>query len=179
MPVPIEEKLAERGWTKEEIAKAARILHPDDTSNRIYFQQRMNPVVYWMTLIISIIANMVVSVVLIPFMLTIRSAGSLYLVVALLAVAFGFFFNLLLTDIEHIDPRHHVIAGIFIPALAVINTVIVINVTTVIDKVLFGTQFRQNALAVAVVYVVAFIAPYLITRFIDYMETRKRSAQTF
>ncbi len=167
MSVPIEQRLAEKGWTKEEISKAASILHGREDPGQIYFSKSMNPLVYWLSLVISIIANMVVSVVLIPFMLAVNNAVTLYSIVALLALSFGFFFNLLLTDIEHIDPRHHVIAGIFIPALALINILIVVNVTNVIDKVLFGAQFSQNEMAIALVYVVAFIAPYLVSILIE------------
>lgn len=173
MSIPIEQRLAERGWSKDEINKAASILHGSEDKGQIYFSKQMNPVVYWLTLIISIVANMVVSVVLIPFMLAVQSATTLYSIIALLALSFGFFFNLLLTDIEHVDPRHHVIAGIFIPALAVINIFIVINVTTVLDKVFFGAQFKQNALIIALIYVVAFIAPYLITMMINRMHSNQ------
>lgn len=178
MPVPIEQRLAEKGWSKAEILKAGSILHGKEDPGKIYFQKQMNPVVYWLTLIVAIVATMVISVVLIPFMLAIESAASLYLVVGLLALAFGFFFNLLLTDIEHVDPKHHVIAGVFIPALAVINIIIVINVTSVLDKVLLGESFAHNALIIAVVYVVAFIAPYLVGKVIDYMHTQNAPAQT-
>lgn len=169
MPVPIEQRLAEKGWSKSEILKASSILHGKEDPGQIYFAKQMNPIVYWMTLIVSIIANMVVSVVLIPFLLAVKDAWTLYLIVGLLALAFGFFFNLLLNDIEHIDPRHHVIAGIFIPALAIINIFIVLNVTTAIDKVLFASQFSQNAIMIAIVYVVAFIAPYGVASLIDYV----------
>ncbi len=176
MPVPIEQRLAEKGWSKEEINKAANILHGKEDPGKVYFSKQMNPVVYWLTLIVSIIANMVVSVVLIPFMLAVNNTLTLYTIVALLALAFGFFFNLLLTDLEYVDPSHHVIAGIFIPALAVINIIIVINVTTAIDRVLFGAQLEQNALAIGIIYVFSFIAPYLVTRLFDYLETRKHMA---
>ena len=152
MAQPIEERLKEKGWSQSEIDKAAGILHGKEDPGKIYFAKKMNPVVYWLTLIIAIVANMVISVVLIPFMLAVNSAAGLYSIVALLAVAFGFFFNLLLTDIENVDPKHHVIAGIFIPALAIINITIVINITSVLDNVLFGAKlFSQNALAIVMI----------------------------
>lgn len=178
MVEPIEQRLLEKGWSKAEIDKAAQILHGSEDKGQIYFQKQMNPVVYWLTLIVSIVANMVVSVVLIPFLLAVKSAGALYSIVGLLALAFGFFFNLLLADIEHVDPRHHVIAGIFIPALSVINILIVLNITAALDRLFFGTQFAQNEVVIAVIYVVAFVAPYLFTRTLDFFQTR-RSAQTF
>ncbi len=178
MPVPIEQRLAEKGWSKDEIFKAASILHGSEDPGKIYFQKQMNPAVYWMTLIIAIVANMIISVVLIPFLLAVENAVTLYMIIGLLALAFGFFFNLLLTDIENVDPKHHVIAGIFIPALALINIIIVINVTSVLDKVLLGEQFRHSALIIAVVYVAAFIAPYLVAKLIDKIQTNKAVAQT-
>ncbi len=172
MPVPIEQRLAEKGWTKAEIDKAALILHGKEDPGKIYFAKQMNPIVYWLTLIVAIVANMVVSVVLIPFLLTVKSAVTLYLIVALLAISFGFFFNLLLTDMEHVDPRHHVIAGIFIPALSIINIIIVINITSVLDTVLFGAQFKQNAVVIGLIYVVAFIIPYAFTQITSYMKVK-------
>lgn len=178
MPEPIEDRLAEKGWSRAEILKASEILHGKENPGQIYFQKQMNPVVYWATLIVSIIANMVVSVVLIPFLLAVKDAITLYSIVALLAVAFGFFFNLLLSDIEHVDPSHRVIAGLFIPALAIINIIIVINVTAVLDKVLFGAEFTQNAISIAVVYVFAFIAPFLVNKAFEYLQSKKRMTQT-
>lgn len=178
MPVPIEQRLAEKGWSKDEIYKASEILQGKEAQGKIFFQKQMNPIVYWLTLIVAIVANMVVSVVLIPFMLAIESASSLYLVVGVLALAFGFFFNLLLTDIEQVDPKHHVIAGIFIPALALINIIIVINITSVLDKVLLGTQFTHSSIIIATIYVVAFIAPYAIGKLLDAIQSRKAMAQT-
>jgi len=173
MSIPIEERLAEKGWSRDEILKASSILHGKEEPGKIYFQKQMNPVLYWMTLIISIVANMVISVVLIPFLLTVKESYVLYSIVALLALAFGFFFNLLLTDIENVDPKHHVIAGLFIPALAVINILIVINVTSVLDKVLLGGQFTQNLFMIVVIYVISFIAPYLVSQLIDLFHSRK------
>lgn len=175
MAIPIEERLAQQGWSKSEIMQAAQILHGKEDPGKIYFQKQMNPVVYWLTLIIAIVANMVVSVVLIPFLITVKSAVALYGIIALLALAFGFFFNLLLTDIENVDPRHHVIAGLFIPALSIITIFIVINITSALDQVFFGTQFGQNAIAIGVVYVVSFVAPYLLNQLVDRLQTRKYS----
>ena len=177
MVQPIEERLKEKGWSQEEINKAANILHGSEDPGKIYFSKKMNPILYWLVLILAIVASMVISVVLIPFMLAVESTIGLYSIIALLALSFGFFFRLLLTEIEYVDPKHHVIAGVFIPALAIINIVIVINVTTVIDKIFFGARFSQNVVAIGIIYVVSFVAPYLITKLMEHFSTQKRMAQ--
>ena len=175
MPKSLQEKLSEKGWTKEEIEKATQILESPEEKGRIIFAKKMNPVLYWTTLIVMIIGNMIISVILIPFLIAIESTVTLYSIIALLGLAFGFLFNILLIDIEHIDPRHHVIAGIFIPVLALINIFIIVNITNAIDKAIFGTQVQENAFIVGIVYVIAFVGPYLVTRAMDMLETRKKA----
>ncbi len=175
MPKSLQEKLAEKGWTKEEIEKATKIIESPDEEGRVVFTRKMNPILYWMTLIIAIVGNMLISVILIPFLLAVKSAIALYFIIALLGISFGFLFNVLLTDIEHIDPRHHVIAGIFIPAIALINIFIVVNITNTIEQVIFKTTIQENSIVIGIIYVAAFIGPYAFTKITDMLETRKKA----
>lgn len=176
MAKSLQERLAEKGWSKEEIEKATQIMESPDSKGRIIFTRKMNPVLYWVTLIVAIIGNMIISVVLIPFLIAIQSTIALYAIVALLGLAFGFLFNVLLIDIEHIDPRHRVIAGIFIPVLALINIYIVVNITNTINQLIFKTQLQENALIIGAVYVIAFIGPYAFTKLTDFLYEKKRAA---
>lgn len=175
MPKSLQEKLSEKGWTKEEIEKATQILSSPDKKGRVIFTKKMNPILYWMTLIVAIIGNMIISVILIPLLIAIESAVALYSIIALLGLAFGFLFNVLLIDIEQIDPKHHVIAGIFIPVIALINIFIVVNITNIIDQAIFGTQIQQNAFIIGIIYVAAFIGPYLVTKAMDVREERRKA----
>ncbi|MFC1727872.1 hypothetical protein ACFLZ7_00200 [Nanoarchaeota archaeon] len=174
MAKSLQQKLTEKGWSKEEIEKATQIMESPPEKGRAIFTKRMNPLLYWMTLIVAIVGNMVISVVLIPFLIAVQSIIALYSIIALLGLAFGFLFSVLLTDIEHIDPKHHVIAGIFIPILALINIFIIVNITNTIDKVIFGAQIQGNAIIISGIYVLAFIGPYMFNKLSDIIETKKR-----
>ena len=45
MPVPIEQRLAEKGWTKAEILKASSILHGKEDPGQIYFQKQLENII--------------------------------------------------------------------------------------------------------------------------------------
>lgn len=174
MAKSLQEKLTEKGWSKEEIEKARTIMESPPEQGRVIFTKKMNPVLYWMTLIVAIVGNMIISVILIPFLIAVQNAIALYSIIVLLGLAFGFLFNVLLIDIEHIDPKHHVIAGVFIPIIALINIFIVVNITNTIDQAIFGMQIQGNSFIIGILYVAAFIGPYLTTKLSDIMDTRKK-----
>ena len=109
------------------------------------------------------IANFMISVILIPFLLVMQDIY-LYAVVVVLGLVFGFIFNFLITDIEHLETRHHVFAGTFIPLIGIIDIFIMITISNDIARV-FKLMTHSNALYVAIVYVVSFMLPYIITNF--------------
>lgn len=175
MPKSLEEKLKERGWTDEEIAHAISIMRSEDQKGRrVLIAKRMNPVLYWMSLIVAIIGNFVISIVLIPFLLVL-SSYQLYIIIAVLALAFGAMFNLLTHTIEHVDPAHHVVAGIFIPALAIITVFVMVSVATRISSIVFRSPIHESPIIVSVFYVLFFMLPYLITKIIDVLRARKKA----
>jgi len=170
MPKSLREKLKERGWKEEEIEHALSIMKPQEARSAI-FVNRMNPVLYWSSLVICIIGNFLIAVALIPFLLVL-STMQLYFVIIILAISFGAMFNLLINTIEALDPSHHVIAGVFIPALAVITIYVMVNVANRISFVL-KSPIQQNPVIVSVAYVLAFIIPYAYTKFSDFLRQRK------
>ena len=70
-------------------------------------------------------------------------------------------FNLLIADIDNIDTQHHVIAGVFIPAIAIINVFVMTNVANFMEAVLELRDVSHNPILISVIYVVFFIAPYV------------------
>ena len=161
----LREKLAEKGWKEDEIEHALSIMKPSE-SKTVSFQQQANPLMYWLTLIISIIGNFLIAVAIIPFLIVL-SDYQLYLVVGLIAISFGAMFNFLISTMEHLDPSHHVIAGVFIPALAAITIFVMVNVANRLSS-FFQSPIIHNPVWVAVIYVIIFSAPYSIGRLLRY-----------
>ncbi len=152
--------LKERGWTNEDINKAFKIIQSSDKSDVRPF---MNKVVYWTALVITVVGNILISVVLVLFLLTLNKLP-LYIIIATVALVFGLLFNLILNDIENIDPRHRIIAGVFIPAIALIN-IYIIAVLTNEMQIALAIENPHSPALVSVIYAIAFATPYVISSY--------------
>ncbi len=151
-------RLRGKGWTQKEIDHALAILD-ESKKHKPKITLILDKLVYWVALVLAIVGNIILSVVLIPFLLVLTSI-QLYIFVVVLAGSFGLLFSQLLKDIEGLDTRHHVIAGIFIPCLALINIYVMVNLANYLDKVFKLSKLDHNPVLISIVYVVFFILPY-------------------
>ena len=149
--VPANE-ISERALSKINVLRASR---------KVDFARTPNNIVYWSTLLLLLICNLVVSVVLIPFIIVL-SGFKFYLLIIFFALIFGFLFNLLIMDIEHIEPGHHIFAIIFIPLLAVMNIFIMVSVSNKIAQILSILKY-QDPFMPSFVYSFVFLLPYTIS----------------
>lgn len=157
--------LRKKGWSEEEIEKTARIMQRFEAASENR-HKKLNVILYWSVLFIAIIGNFILSVVLIPFMLVL-SNYQLYFIIMIIAVAFGLLFNLIIRDIEYLDRKHHVIAGIFIPTIAIINVSIMVNVSNNLMRLSKINNVPQNPIAISIIYVVFFVLPYMIYNLLE------------
>jgi len=145
-------------WTDEEIEKTLNILKKakEEKSSKIKF---LDKTVYWVVLIVAIIGNLILSIILIPFMLVLKHI-ILYVIIFVLAFIFGLFFDLLLREIEQLDQPHRIIAGLFIPALAIINVFYMTHFSNYLTATI-NLNNLHNPFIIGSVYTIAFIAPYM------------------
>lgn len=152
------ETLRKKGWTEEEIENTERLLSNRKPKNRF-----LDRFVYWFVLVITIIANMLLAIILIPFLLALSNV-SLFLIIIIMALAFGFLFDVILRDLENLDYRHHVIAGVFIPAMAIITVYFMTSFANRLIDLFVLPNVKHSPLVIGLVYTVAFVTPYLIYR---------------
>lgn len=152
-------RLREKGWTQEEIVRAVAIID-ESKKHKPKITLLLDQLIYWVALILAIIGNIVLSVVLIPFLLVLNSI-QLYIFVVILASSFGLLFSQLLKDIQGLDRKHYVIAGIFIPTLALINVYVMVNLANFLDKIFKLSKASHNPVLISIIYVVFFIFPYV------------------
>jgi hypothetical protein len=81
--------------------------------------------------------------------------------IVVIAVAFGILFTFMI-NLAHISRKHHAIAGTIIPIIAIINFVLITYLANTMNDVLKLTEVRQNPATIGAIYVIAFIAPFLI-----------------
>ncbi|MBI2665739.1 hypothetical protein HYX12_03905 [Candidatus Woesearchaeota archaeon] len=148
-------KLKKRGWNEKDIEKAESILG-GKKSHDVHFSK----IVFWSALVIIVIANILVSVVLIPFLVALDTLV-LFAIVALLGGVVGFLYKHLITNIGHLELRHHVIAGILIPVIALANVFVMVTLSNKIMQGIGVNLPPHNPWTISLVFAIAFIIPYL------------------
>ena len=157
--------LLKKGFSKKDAKKTIDIIQKAEErkSPKIKF---LDSIIYWFILIVAIIGNLIISILLIPFLLAFKTLP-LYLIIFILAVMFGFLFSQLIKDIENLERKHHIIAWAFIPALAVINTYYMTSFANHLTETLKLPLTQHSPLLISVTYVFAFILPYIINSLIE------------
>ncbi len=162
--------LKSKGWTQAEVKKTYDILaHAEaEKSQSTRFLEQL---AFWVALLIAIAGNLIISVVLVPFLLLLSGFG-LYLTIFVIGATFGLLFNVLVRYIENLNQGQHIIAGAFIPALALINIYIITHFSNKLEILLQLTTPAHSPLTVSITYVAAFILPYIIQHF-QHVKTRR------
>ncbi len=177
MPKSLRQRLLEKGWTEEEIAKTMNVLYSDEKRDKhIGFTKATHPIIYWVGLVIAIIGNLLLSVALIPFLMILNSA-QLYVILGIIGLVFGAMFSLILKDIEHVDQTHHVMAGMFIPSIALITVYVMVSVANRFNE-LINNPNPHNAILLSVIYLICFSAPYFFYKVRDLAWEWKHKAQS-
>ena len=127
-----------------------------------YAQATGSEILYWMSLLIIIIATLVLSIVLIPLILILEPVP-LYALILLLGITFGTVFAILVNDIKGLQMHHHVLALLFLPVLSLMNMLVVVTIATKIANILKLTV-AADPIIVALVYTAALLVPYLVAR---------------
>lgn len=151
----IKKHLVEKGWKKSDINKAIKIIGRAKKSKHPHIKL-LDKLVYWFSLLVAIIGNLIISVSLIPVLLALNGP-QLYSVIITLGMAFGLLFELLVRGIENLEAKHHIFLGIIIPIVAVVSFIIVSNSM----KSMIGMESPQNPLVVGIAYAASFMLPYL------------------
>ena len=151
-------KLKEKGWSDEEIKHAQKVLERSEKHD-VFFSK----IVFWSALLVTIFANVLVSLILIPFLIVLNQ-WVLYSLIILLGGTIGFLYNFLITDIGHLEKKHHILASIIIPVIALANLVVMVIFSNRFIADLNINNPPHNPWIVSAVFIVAFIIPYLVDR---------------
>lgn len=152
------EDLKKRGWTESEIKDTLDILAKGKRATTFF-----DKFVYWSGLLLAILGNLIVSVVLIPFLLAMQGIY-LYLTLAIIGLSFGALFEFLLTSLERIMKKEYVIASIFIPAIAIINIYVMAILSNKLALMLRMSETFHSPLLISLAYVGSFMMPYAVRK---------------
>lgn len=156
-------RLEKRGWSEKEISKTLEAIHNAKqlkTLEARFLEKR----IYWILLVIIIVANFAISVALIPILMGLKGA-LLYLTIIILGVVFGLLFELVIRSIEHLERHHHLILAISIPLIALANVFVITRISNDLARKLNLTNLHDPML-VALIYAISFVLPYIVYRFV-------------
>ena len=151
-------KLIEKGWTKDEIAEAQSLLNKAKTHD-LFFSK----IVFWSALFVVVLGNLALSMILIPFLVIFQS-WALHVIIIIVALMMGAIYSFLITDIGHLETKHHIAASIIVPVIALINLVVIVLVSNNFAKEIGTGKEPHNQWLVAAIFTVAFILPFLFHR---------------
>jgi hypothetical protein len=162
-------ELQAKGWSDRELLRAEQILERAEEHD--IFLSRF---VFWSAVIIVIISNIIVSLVLIPFLVFFQP-WALYLVLILLAALVGWVYNFLITDVKHLERKHHILAGIIVPLIALGNTaLIVIMVQKFMEKGAISSS-TVSPWVMGILFGVVFIIPSIVDKIRIAVKNRRRA----
>ena len=161
--------LKEKGWSEEEILHAESALDRAE-KNDVHFSK----IVFWSALVVTIFGNFMVSLILIPFLIVLNK-WVLYLIVILLAGSIGFLYKLLITDIGHLEKKHHITASIAVPLIALANVIGMVLVSNKFIRDLRVENVQHNPIIVAIVFAVVLILPYVFHKIFSTFKNKRKA----
>ena len=155
-------RLEKRGWAKRDIKRAVTIISNAKKDKPMEIKS-LEKKINWILLIVIIAANFAVSVALLPLLVVMRGI-QLYLIIVILGVVFGLLFELVIRSIEHLEKHHNLFIAILIPLISLINFFAMAKFSNKVSSKL-NLANSNNSFAIALVYAVSFVLPFIIYRF--------------
>jgi hypothetical protein len=154
------EKLLQKGWPKEEAVRTARILQEAEAVKPPSVRT-LDRLIHWVALIIVVLSTFIVSLLLVPVLLIATGLTLAGLLVGV-GLGFGLLFEITVSKIERLERRPPIIAGLFIPLLALINVYIITTLTNRLAELAKLPSGIHDPILVSIIYVAAFSAPYIL-----------------
>jgi hypothetical protein len=146
--------------SKKELARTIKHgQQPYNPADYSQFSKQASRILYWLVLLTLSISNFLIFVVLVPIFFLLLY-GHLLIIVSVVGLIFGLLFNFLIQDIEHLEPRHHAFAAVFIPAVSIVNIAILLGIMRNIHGSYWS--LRNQITWASLLYVGFFAVPYVV-----------------
>lgn len=155
----MKKKLHVKGWSKEEIKQAEKILKKAEKKKHPHIK-RLEDSLYWFTLIIGILGSIVVSLILIPILIINNNAWT-YILTGLFGFLIGALIVIIIKDLHWLERHHHLFISLLIPVIAFFNFIMVVNRVNILNYGI-GLANIHNPIGVGMIYFVCFSIPYAL-----------------
>lgn len=151
------EKMEKKGWTKDEL-EHARLVFSENKAHHSVFHPALDYVLHWFLFFIILVANLSVFFYMIPFLILVHSFVT-YLLLAILGLGLGTVFDIVISDLTHLEKHHHFFMGLIIPAITVVLFLLVMHYIQSNSSI--GVLFA-HPLGISLTYAVSVMTPYYL-----------------
>lgn len=151
------EKMKAKGWTKEELMHANEIFSKNKTHHSI-FHPKLDYVLHWFLFFIILIANLAVFFYMIPIIILIDGLIA-YFLLAILGLGLGAIFDIVISDLTHLEKHHHVFMALLIPVITTI--LFMLSMYFIQQNYQVGNLFL-HPLGLSLTYAIAVMIPYYL-----------------
>ncbi len=148
-------------WSSDFAARTEQILNSAQKA-KSRWMRFIDSSLYWILLFIAIIGNFIISVVLVPFLLTFKGAP-LYFTLFFVGITFGWMFSFILHNLEQLKNKQHIVASVFIPALALINVGIFAILSNKLIILLKLSTPPHSPFLIGAAYVFGYVIPEAVS----------------
>ncbi len=160
----LKKRMKAKGWSKEELDHLGQTLKQEKKRDYL-MKMHLSRFYYWNLILVIILLNFLCLLVLSPFMI-ILDFPWIHAMVAFFALSFGFMVHHFAKAIDYLKLKHHVVAGLLVPALMFTDVIIFSEFFDFL-----GTRFRLtstfNITYLMVFFVLCFSLPYIIGLIFD------------
>ena len=148
-----------KGWSASEIENASRIIQKAEDRRHIGLKF-LDRTIYWALLFLLVVGNAVCSAFLIPFLFAVKGS-IIVLIVAVLGLAFGVFFSIIIADIQKAHHQHLQSLLISLVISGIINFALMSSFSIRFSTVT-GLPLRHSPYLIAGIYLFAYLMPHAI-----------------
>jgi len=154
--------MKKKGWSKAELDYAHETM---SKAQKTRSHRTLDSIIMWLLFLIMVIGNIAAIALIMPLM-TLFSNTVMIIILLLLGLCFGFLYDVILHDIQHLfKGHHHFFVMILIPYLSIMGGFIILNIAKAqLPNLLF---IERDPLKLSLFYVVAFMIPFAISKFIE------------
>lgn len=156
-------KLKKRGWEKDEIKKAVKLIQ-NAKANKHPSSKLMDKLVYYIVLLLLLVINFGISVALIPVAVYFKWQV-FYFILIVLGFVLGYSLELVIRSMKHLENNYHTALIFLIPLFSVINLVLVGSNSNLLNRNL-GIGFIQNFYLAGIVYGTSLVAPFFYAKMV-------------